>query len=281
METQEAKELLPFYVANTLSPEEKAEVEEALKVSKELNDDLAFWRKAGVAARAHAEYAAHHLSSEQIVDYAERTMSDPTLRSQIESHLQACKECREEYEMIMQTIPEPALHTTTFIKKVRQFITSFKPIYALPVAAALIAGILLWRNFETKDFVPDENTVRLVLPFQPQLRGEEESLPNLALNESVKEVRIVLCIPHDSLVATKYIAMLRTPAGTTITLPESYAKVIAPTTDSLKLNLPSESFRIEGEYTLTLAEVPSSLPPSSTPFPPEPYRFRVTHVARK
>ncbi len=276
MELHEAKQLIPMYVANTLTPEEKAEVDEALKVSKELNDDLAFWRKAQLAAQVHAEYATQHLSSEQIVDYAERAVSDPRLRSQLESHLQACKDCREEYEMIVQTMPEPEARrqmTPGMIEKIRGFITSLKPAYVLPALAVIIGVVVLWRGIEMKSV--DENTARFVLPFQGQMRTEDESLPNLALNESVKQVQFVLCIPHDSLVSTKYTATLTTPAGTTITLPETFSKVVTPLTDSLIINLASESLRVEGEYTLNLAEVPSSLPPGASPFPPEPYRFNV------
>ena len=295
MELHEAKQLIPLYVADTLSSAERAEVDEALKASKELNDELAFWRKAQLAAQAHAEYARkEHLSSEQIVDFAERAVTDPKLRSEIESHLQTCKECAEEYDMIMKTIPEreQAWQTKpTIVEMVQRLVGSLKPLYVIPVAVMLIAGIMVWRSFDTKNNTPGmasneisvpKNTLRLVLPFQPQMRGrDEESLPTVTVNNSVKWIHLTACVPHDSLTATKYTATLSTPEGKTIAIPETFSKVVSPLMDSLKLNLEAELFQVEGEYTLNIAEVPSSLPPGASPFPSEPYRFRVTHAAGK
>jgi hypothetical protein len=280
MELDEAKQLIPLYVANTLTPEEKAEVDEALKISKELSDELAFWRKAQLAAQAHAEYVREeHLSSEQIVDYAEGVMSDPKLRSEIESHLQACKDCREEYDMIVLTLPAPETRrqiTPSFIEKAREFLAPFKPVYVLTVAAMIVGVIMLWRSFETKDsgFISDENTVHLVLPFQLQVRGRgEESLPTVTVNTSVKWLHLIACLPHDSLTATKYSATLSTPQGKMMTIPGTFSKVVSPLMDSLKLSLDAALLQVEGEYTVSISEVPSSLPPGASPFPPEPYRF--------
>ena len=301
MELHEAKQLIPLYVANTLSSAERAEVDEALKASKELNDELAFWRKAQLAAHAHAEYARkEHLSSEQIVDFAERAVTDPKLlyevvdRSQIEAHLQTCKECAEEYDMIMKTIPEREQAwqaKPTIFEMVQRLVGSLKPLYVIPVAVMLIAGIIVWRSFDTKNNTPgmasnessvSENTLRLVLPFQPQMRGrDEESLPTVAVNTSVKWLHVIACLPHDSLIATTYTATLSTPEGKTITLRETFSKVVSQLMDSLKLSLEAELLQVEGEYTLNIAEVPSSLPPGASPFPSEPYRFRVTHTAGK
>jgi hypothetical protein len=96
-----------------------------------------------------------------------------------------------------------------------------------------------------------------------------------------KRIELVLCIPHDSLVATKFTATLTTPGGATIPVAETFSKIISPHSDSIKVTLSTELLRAEGEYTLSLAEVPSSLPAGASPFPPEPYRFRVISGDRK
>jgi hypothetical protein len=282
MELREVKELLPLYAANALSSEERTAVDDALKSSKELNTELAFWRKAQLTADSHAAYArAQHLSSELIVDYAERAITDHQLRSTIESHLQRCDECRDEYEMILQTMPKLETHrqiTPSMIERLQGFVASFKPVYVLRALAVLVAVIVLWRGIE-KRF--DENTARFVIPFQEQLRTEDESLPILTLDESVKRVQLVLCIPHDSLVSTQYTAILSTPAGTSIALPETFSKIIASQTDSIRINLTADMLHAEGEYALNLDEVPSSLPPGASAFRPEPYRFIVKNVKKQ
>jgi hypothetical protein len=281
MEHREAKELLPLYVANTLTREERAAVEKALSTSKELTDELAFWRKAQLTAQSHAAYLQAHLSSEQIVDYAEGAITDHQLRSTIESHLQRCDECRDEYEMILQTMPKLETHrqiTPSMIERLQGFVASFKPVYVLRALAVLVAVIVLWRGLEKR---LDENTERFVIPFQGQMRTEDESLPMLTLDESVKRVQFVLCIPHDSLVSTQYTATLSTPAGATLALPETFSKIIASQTDSIRINLTADMLHAEGEYALNLAEVPSSLPPGASAFPPEPYRFRVKNAKEK
>jgi hypothetical protein len=284
MELHEVKQLIPLYVANTLTPEEKAEVDEALKVSKELNDELAFWRKAQGTAQAYAEHAARkHLLPEQIVDYAERMVNDPTLQSQIESHLQACKDCREEYDMIMLTIPKPETRhaiTPSIIERVRDSVASFKPVYVLPVAAMIIGVVLFWSILE-KGEITGDNAARLVLPFQSQLRGrDDESLPTVTVGPSVKWLQVTACLPHDSLAATKYVATLSTPEGKEIAIPGSHLKVVSSPMDSLTLSLEASLLKVEGEYTLNIAEVVSSLPPGASPFRPEPYRFRVRPLSR-
>ncbi len=281
MELEEIRRLIPFYTANSLSPGEKLEVDAALKGSQALRDELVFWKKARLTARVHAEHLAQgHLSSEQVVDYAERAVSDPKLRSSIEAHLQSCKECREEYEMIRQTMPGPELAAPTILEKARQYITSFKPIYALPVAAALIAGVVLFRSFDSQDNASD-TTAMVVLPYRPQMRSESESLPVVAVNPSVMHLQFIVCIPHDSIATTRYTATLTTPEGQKFTQPQALSKIVAPLMDSLKLNLNATLLSSDGSYTLDLAEIPSSLPPGTMPFPPEPYRFMVTHGVRR
>jgi hypothetical protein len=74
--------------------------------------------------------------------------------------------------MILQTIPPVETRreiTPSMIEKIRGFITSFKPVYVLPVLALLIGIVALWRGFETTSF--DET--RFVIPFQGQMRADE------------------------------------------------------------------------------------------------------------
>jgi anti-sigma factor RsiW len=66
MNIDELKELLPFFVAGTLDPGERKQVEEALGTSKELRKDLKFWQRTKIVVEARAlQAAASHRKPEQ------------------------------------------------------------------------------------------------------------------------------------------------------------------------------------------------------------------------
>jgi hypothetical protein len=289
MEIEEVKKLIPFYSAKTLSPKERAEVQEALKNSPELRDELAFCREARLATKAQAAYLAEgHLATEQIVDYAERAMTDPLLRTKAEAHFQSCTNCKEEYDIVMKTFPAPVpipIVQPTILERVQEFFAAFKPLYVVPVAAMLVASFFLWRYFDTRNggeniagIITGSGDINFILDSQSYVRGRDSNvLPVLELTDGAKKLHLTLTILPDTLTATRYTVSLVGAQGT-VKLPGSFPKTRGgiEQADSVKMSIDLTAVKLApGNYTLYATEDLSSLPPGYKALPAEPYRFRV------
>lgn len=201
MNIEELKHLIPLYVAGTLSPEEKDWVEQELKTSEELQQEVSFWLHASVAAQSHFTYLAEgHLPSETITAYAEGRIGSPNERQMVETHIRQCESCREEVELLKQTLvptgqkqvvplPEPGFLEQLLGK-------FFKPALAFSVVviAAFIFVLVINRKPE---FV--RNTAFLTLEYQtiPRDPGKNH-LPVLSLTNEITNVTLTLIIENPS-----------------------------------------------------------------------------------
>lgn len=95
-------ELLPWYVNDSLSPNEKRKVEDHLKdcprCQKELEETR--WLSSGVKELAEV-FASQHIESEKLVIFAEEPeMLNPDEATTIAKHLQSCPRCYAELETL-------------------------------------------------------------------------------------------------------------------------------------------------------------------------------------
>jgi hypothetical protein len=222
MATEEIRNLLPFYVAGTLQPEEKRRIDEALKSSGELRKDLQFWLHAQHAISAQAAYtAAGHVSASAIVDYAEGILA-PGERRLVEHHLQSCHECSEEYRLVKSSVASEIAATPSLIPQLAAIIKSIRLVYAIPAVAAIIVAVVLYFSaIEKGSHQPSAQghippiiaeiphlvgeSVPLWLTYQPNMRSTtRRGLPTLWLGEKHRQVDAFIAIPHNKLDEVRY-----------------------------------------------------------------------------
>ncbi len=294
MELQEAKELLPFYVNGTLAPPEREFIEQLLKTSPELRDDLRFWQNASSAIRSsEAPVRAGHISGRKVVDFVMGTLAAGE-RESAERHLQTCPQCSEEYSLVKASLSrQPA--TPTVGERIMSVVRSTKLVYTVPALAAMIAAVIMYvgnKDEGTQDVQPPRQTppaamppyaqgvddaVSLFLTYQPQMRSaEKKTIPRLMLGEA-KRVRVFVAVPHNRVRGIRYNILVEPQDGKRFELPETVQRFASSTAyDSLHFTLDRSLLAPDaGILNIIVSEI---LPPSLKELTPEEYRFVVTLV---
>lgn len=275
MNVDEIRKLLPLYVAQQLDSAERTEIEQVLKDSEELRNELRFWQHAKRATILHAEMQSEdHLTAKQILEYAEGSMAGGDERIAMERHLQSCGSCRQELDLIkdLQERDLPAARATenrTFV----QFLKKVKLAYAIPALAILVLGIFFfWREpppQQTITHLPKDSVVvpqkkepgkhaALVLQYAGTVRdpqGKRKTVSVLILDETIAAVELTVPVEHSAL-AGGYRVLLTPPDRTTETLAESQpAMRFRSKLDALRLIIGRERFVEGGRYALLVREV--------------------------
>ncbi len=283
MDKSELLDLIPPYVTGKVSDEEKAAIERELPNSKELRDEIAFWRSARVATRKAAAYSAGgHLTSEQIVDYVREAISNPKEKLVIERHLQACDFCAEDLEIVKPAY-EPSrsffqrviAQTKTTLKLVGEFFVPpqlpggkrglamvLRPIYALPMLAVLVvSGVIIYQLTS-----PQEYAVSFALQFQTQDRSSGSGeVPTLTLDKRATVIHMSVPIPHAIIQPTmgNITLTLFPPDEKPIQLTQGLSWSVGSSTfDTAKVEIPASILHTIGTYSLhaTVKYTPTSEP---------------------
>lgn len=133
MDMHSVRDLLPFYVNGTLTPEERRLVDEALAASEELHEDLLFWQRA--ASTLHE--AQGHLTAARIVERAQGRTPNSDRAAQ-DRHLEVCPDCRDLLERTAGSLSTPA-ETGSSSPRSR----NRKGIWMYAAAAVFVAAIVL------------------------------------------------------------------------------------------------------------------------------------------
>lgn len=144
---ERARELLPWLLNGTLEDGERRDLLAALRRSPELRRELADTHWAG-------RLFAHHLPTADVVAYAlaEVTATD---RALVESHLASCTDCRDELEMVRESLAargadSPAAVVVPFGRRPAPSpVVGVSPVWRMAaLAAGLIAvlGVGGWLN---------------------------------------------------------------------------------------------------------------------------------------
>lgn len=222
MTIEELKHLIPMYVANTLSQEEKEKLERELKTSDELQQELSFWLYARVATESHFGYLQEgHVASEMITAYAEGTILSENERHLVEEHLHQCATCSDEVVLLRKTIVpvesevrEPNQKEVTSLFE-RLFGQSFKPAFAIPLGIVAVILFVIVINREPEQL---GRSVSLELVYQSVPRGNNGNrLPELILFQDVTMVEATVVVPEPSL-ASWYSVQLLQPNASAITV---------------------------------------------------------------
>jgi hypothetical protein len=298
MDMNEVRDLLPLFAAGTLEPDQKQMVEEALRTSEELRKELEFWNRAvkAVAAR-HAESAAGHLSSQQIVDRALGALTGEELLH-VDDHLRSCAACSEDLKQLNGTLESKRAEPVTWSYRVKNVVKSARLVYAVPALAVAVAIVLYVSSYwdrqstppPTKETTPpilvenqptDGTTRTFQLSYRPEVRStSEEALPVLTLEEKDRRIQVLLSIPRNAVSGIRYrVAVLSKGTTTYIVqdLIERYGS--GAEGDSLSFVLPREALALPGGITaLSVSEV---LPEELNGLTPEEYHINFAVRAKR
>jgi hypothetical protein len=285
MKTSPLSELLPLYVAGSLSDNDRRRVEAGLQTSPLLREELAFWQGVQHPARAHDPA---HVSAEAMVSYAESTMP-AAARSSVEAHLENCLSCRHELEIIRKTYDltgqAPNGHRPGEERGVwklsRDFIRTLRRPYAIPatvtvLVAALVLSILVLDRREqppvttSRTNTPVLHRHALLLEYVPQLRATHNGNPvKLLLSPEDEIVEISIMVPR-SVDSVRYSLALLLPSGKEVRIPELFSPSRhGEDLDSIGFSLHRSRFSSDGRYGVLATEVL----PKNTRLTPESYEY--------
>ncbi len=283
MTIDELKQLIPMYVANTLSQEEREVLEREVKSSEELRREVSFWRHARAATESHFDYLQEgHLTSEIITAYVEETLQSENERQTIEQHLQQCVSCNDEVDVLKKTIipTEPSRMrptrkdpSTFFERLIGQL---FKPIVAVPVGVTVVILVLLLINKQPE---LTERSVPLTLEYQSLPRGNNgDRLTEVLLESDITMIQTTLIVPEPAQTSW-YSVHLIPPDRIPIRIVDTLRNY-STEGRSVRLNveIPAQHLsKTDGTYTITVQELSSEL---EQQFSGEMYEIQFT-VVRK
>lgn len=294
MTLNEVKELLPLYVSGSLSAEQKRDVQQALEVHPELNEELRFWQGMKQATLADAAYEQQHPSAEQIVRFADGTLPAGEEWLLVENHLRSCESCRDELSLVQEstqenrTVRKPATPAGLF-----SFLAGkkfFRPALAFSLLVVAVAAGIYLKSHESPpqqaDVLPQaketasvvapkaEHVKRtaFVLPYTGTLRYPfvtRSSMPVLVLDDSVVLVDVTIPVEH-SAIAAGYRVDVTTPKGSRTKLADAVQPAAGTDGQRLLLAVKREQFSAEGKYVLEVREI---LKEGIPDIDPEEYRF--------
>ena len=296
MNIDDLRLLLPFFVGGTLGPEERQEVEEALKTSDELRKELEFWKRAKTAvANRVAHAAAGHLTPEQIVDRAMGVGTGDEVLA-MDQHLQSCAQCSEEFHRVKESLDIHEAVKPSLFERILGIVRAVRLVYAVPALTVVIAFVVFYFSKTEKEppgspvasvpgasiaVAPAVDTALLWLTYEPEMRSaSHHSLPTLALGEGEKHLRVFVAIPQNKVSGIHYRIIVTSPGRKIYRLQESPQRyTFGGGHDSLQFVLSREFLPPAGKtMTVTISEL---LPPTLRSLSPEEYRFEVEVRAKR
>ena len=287
MNLQELLELIPFYVAGTLDPDEKRLVEQELPNSTELQEAVRFWRQAQKAIIASEEYARKgHLSPDTLIQYVEGNLGVVEMNT-VEQHISECANCREETDSItemysrleappvLQRVKE-ALHSS--LDYVLEYLRPPRLAYAVPALLVIIisTAVLIWHTRETAAI-----ETLFELPYQEITRAAGKTeLPKFEIGKKTEIINMVILVPHLAIDSLQYMLSLTTPSGRAMPFRSTITPILSGSNyDTVRVTLTQIHFAAgSGEYKITLTANPP-IPLEGAATLKYDYRFIVSRSA--
>ncbi len=277
MTRREIQEILPLFVAGTLSSDQKAEVELAVTNDPDLQEELQFWKGVHVATRADQAWVDKgHPSSEQVVDYVHGMIPPGEERLLLESHFQSCPTCRNEVSLLREmlersSLAEPAAKQRFSFSSILNVLA--RPIVVFPVlvlafAAGLYFSVLNPDNPPTNELngaaslgtsPPNEpKRAALLLPLEMKMRDPKSSRTNmktLRLTDDIGMVDISVALQFSAIPAV-YNVSIHLPSGKEIVIADSARPVRRDgAVNLLHIAVMEHNFPDEGRYRIRVREV--------------------------
>lgn len=281
MKISELLELIPFYTAKTLEPSEKKQVDDELSKSDELRDEVKFWTYAKHALKSEsADLKVEHLSSEDIVDYAEKRLgANPEKLQNVENHLSKCDSCKSELKMISETYTEADRHVEFKIKPAPKGLFDFivdlfkvpKLVYIVPTVLVLVVGTYITvQQFSG----PTGMEMSFVLAYiEPTRDIETKDLPNMVIDKDVSIISLTILTSHSNIDSFYYSVNLITPLEKITEIQKNVQPVISGGEfDSVKVKIDKKEFN-EGNGIYQLKVTEFLLAPTED-FKPKDFRYK-------
>ena len=272
--------LVPLYVSGSLPAEDKSRLEAELVHSRELRDEVEFWKYTLAAVKTHQSQTGEaHLPPENLLGFLEGSLPQDVL-AKVREHLSSCSECTTDLQIIQELHREVSLESTED-KQTRTKQTALLPNsrswrigYLVAAAAALVVFIFLQDFDSSRD---PEIAKRFDLFYSTDLRSPdvEKEIPSLRLKEFGTLVEFRIRIPQSGLDGVSYSVRLLSPFGPETLVADSLIAVggderfdiLVATVDTGMLTIS------ESPYEIIVNEI---LPASFDDLTPEQYRYRFT-----
>jgi hypothetical protein len=296
MNIDELKTLVPFYVGGALDTAKRMEMEEALKSSEELRNELRFWERTKTVVDARvAHAAAGHLTPKQIVDRAMGAGSGDELLS-FDRHLQLCAECSEEFRRVKESLGAREAVEPTLFERMLGRVRVVRLVYAVPALIVVIGAVVLYFGKTNKQppgpivpgmtpptiaEAPVDDTASLWLTYRPEVRSaSRQALPSLILGAGKRQTKVFVAVPQNRVSGIQYGVTITSPGKKPYHLDQLLQRyATGGGYDSLQFVLPREVLPPTGtNMNLTISEV---LPPALHALSPEEYRFEIEMKAKR
>ena len=204
------RELIPLLVQNKLESKEKERVLAQIGQSPELQKELDFWKGIYAIRRELPRYEfSSHLSPELLDRFAQgKTNQLSPEYSQVTSHLQSCKACAEDVELLRQTvkmIPEDDLDVSAAKSSALQsfFGTIFSSRVLAPVLSVLVivVGVIYVLN---RPGAGDIATITLQPKFEKRAFSGEGQRPEMEVAMSKNTGKVIFAFATDRVEIANY-----------------------------------------------------------------------------
>ena len=255
------RELIPFYVAGTLTGPEHEQVERALADHPEFAADLHFWQHAAAVIRAEADSSRlGHLPSDRLVELAEFGPGrlEPEWAT-MTAHLENCAACQHDLATVRASLepdeanvrPMSAADADTIRSR------SFLQRIPLPALAAAAVILLLGIGLLTRSLW-GPRSVTFTLRYAETTRSTESpELPVIDLAPQDTSILLHVDIPHTEQPPESFEITIEPPGGASGYLTTGYAFIQRNARiDRLSVVIdPRLALPRDGRYRLTVKEV--------------------------
>jgi hypothetical protein len=292
MDLQDIRDLLPFYAAGTLTGGERDRVEEALKTSPALQEELAAWERIrDVVIEEGAARSGGHLSAKQFVDRAMGMVTGTDL-TVLDDHLRSCTECSTIMDLVMGTSVsrQEELEGRKLVSRWKVLPLRRASLFAVTATVLVIAAFIIFRNRTEQGPVtshppetiatltpdstqPNTEPMVVALTYRPMVRSAGRAMEYIEVpREKERAVQLIAAIPRNRVVGIRYRVTISRDHREHPVVADSVQRFGSGRTyDSLAVLVPRNAFPAAGtNVVITLREI---LPLSLHDLTPEEYRF--------
>jgi hypothetical protein len=293
MDLQEIRELIPFYAAGTLTDAERSRVEEALKSSFALQEELAAWERIRDVVIAGASATVEgHLSPKQFVDRAMGMGTGAELLA-LDDHLRSCSECSNIMDLVMGSALTGQEEAGGREAHRRWTVTSLRRVSLIAITAAVlvVVALTIYKDRTERGAVPlPPETVSALIPdsarsttepmavsltYRPTVRSASHDMEYIeVVRGEERDIQFIVAVPRNAVHGIRYrVTISRDHSESTVVADSAQRFASGKSYDSLAVLVPHAAFPPAG--TIAIITFREILPTALRDLTSEEYRFEV------